>query len=392
MSQSAAGEDCTGRGRFGPVPFGVTRGPFGGGRRRLGVIFVWLLFILFPLVSAIEHHGSTIDRVLLIAGAAAFVATYVSLVLYWHEGGRGRLSLVLFVLLCALATALTVSGAGWGFLFAYCAASAGLTSTTTLGFWAVALCALLAAGASLISDPSGGSSLGYAASAAGVGLLMLAMRDLRMRNEELIEARAELARLAVAQERERFARDLHDLLGHSLSVIALKAELAGRMLPSRPSAAADEIAEVEKVARGALGEVREAVSGYRRPTLEDELAGARMALAAAGIDAEIDHPAVTLDPGAEAVLAWAVREGATNVIRHSRATRCRMKISATLTGTLLEVVDNGVGAGAAVRNGGGGHGLEGLAERADSVHGKVEAGARYEGGYRLAVSVPVAAR
>ncbi len=116
---------------------------------------------------------------------------------------------------------------------------------------------------------------------------MLVMSDLRLRNQQLSQARAELAQMAVAQERERFARDLHDLLGHSLSVIALKAELAGRMLPpdARPrarDAAATEVAELEQVARTALGEVRDAVSGYRQPTLDGELAGARMALSAAG--------------------------------------------------------------------------------------------------------------
>lgn len=120
---------------------------------------------------------------------------------------------------------------------------------------------MLAAGGSSIAGADGGAALGFASSAAGVGLLMLLLRDLRVRNDELTKARAELARLAVAEERERFARDLHDLLGHTLSVIALKAELAERLLPERPGESAREIAEVEGVARTALSEVREAVSG-----------------------------------------------------------------------------------------------------------------------------------
>src|SRR6202044_3692908 len=105
-------------------------------------------------------------------------------------------------------------------------------------------------------------------------------------NDQLRAARAELAELAVAEERQRFARDLHDLLGHSLSVIALKAELAGRLLPDRADEAAGEGAELERVARSALGEVRQAVSGYHQPKLDRELAGARMALTAAGIEAD----------------------------------------------------------------------------------------------------------
>jgi len=241
------------------------------------------------------------------------------------------------------------------------------------------------------------------------------MRDLRVRNFELQEARAELASMAVAEERERFARDLHDLLGHSLSVIALKAELAGRLLADGPPDAANEVAELEQVARTALREVREAVSGYRQPTLEGELAGARMALSAAGIEAEVEEARVALDPAVEAVLAWAVREGATNVIRHSGAHRCTFKISVSLTDAMVEVIDDGRGArlpsyapvpsyagvasGSRVATGGddrgnfrsvGGHGLEGLAERAELLNGRTESGPLPDGGYRLAVTVPVA--
>jgi two-component system sensor histidine kinase DesK len=228
-------------------------------------------------------------------------------------------------------------------------------------------------------------------------MLILVMRDLRIRNEELSRARAELARMAVAEERERFARDLHDLLGHSLSVIALKAELAGRLLPGRADEAAGEIAELEVVARGALSEVRDAVSGYRQPTLDDELAGARVALSAAGIRADVVRSPTELDPSVEGVLAWAVREGATNVIRHSHARHVTMTISSTSGDAGVEVVDDGVGVDPAARlngsggpGGSGGHGLEGLAERAEILHGRVDAGPRRDGcGYRLAVTVPL---
>jgi len=218
--------------------------------------------------------------------------------------------------------------------------------------------------------------------------MMLILRDLRVRNDELSQARAELARLAVARERERFARDLHDLLGHTLSVIALKTELAGRLLADRPHDARREIADVEEVARNALSEVREAVSGYRRPTLDSELAGARLALSAAGIATDVERAEVALDPAVEAVLSWAVREGTTNVIRHSGATRCSVCVRAGLSESSAEVIDNGHGPAS---SNGGGHGLEGLAERARAMHGSVEAGPVQAGGFRLAVTVPVGA-
>lgn len=369
-----------------------------GGPRLLGG-FIWLLFIVFPVLDALgsdskpHHHG------LVVGGAVVFVAAYVWLVLGWRRWQQKleERSVLLFGVMVAVAAGLTgFQDPSWGFLFTYCAACAGLIASSTLGFLAVCLCAVLAAACTLAGGGNSGSALGFAASAAGIGLLMRLMRDLRTRNRELTEARAELARLAVAEERERFARDLHDLLGHSLSVIALKAELAGRLLRDQPEQAAHELGEVESVARKALGEVRQAVSGYRQPTLDGELAGARMALSAAGIEAAVVRPDVSIDPAGEAVLAWAVREAATNVIRHSGATRCELRISTDSGAATLEVVDNGRvasavanGRGGAERNGGAdGHGLAGLAERADSVAGQVEAGRHPDGGFRLMVSVP----
>ncbi len=378
---------------------------------------VWLAFIVFPLANAIGTKGTPLERVLVIAGAAAFVAAYVVLVIHWRNQPRGPTPLLLFALMLAVSAALTIwQASGWGFLFTYCAACAALV--TAAGFWAVVACAALAAGCSALGGADGGTVVGFVASSAGVGVLMLAMRDLRVRNVQLNEARAVLANMAVAEERERFARDLHDLLGHSLSVIALKAELAGRLLADGPPAAAREVAELEGVARTALGEVRDAVSGYRQPTLDRELAGARMALSAAGIEAQVDESRVPLDPAVEAVLAWTVREGATNVIRHSGARHCTFKISASLTDAGVEVIDDGrgtngngssagageaggagvpspsasrSGAGNGITAGGrGGHGIAGLAERAALLNGSIEAGSRAGGGYRLAATVPVA--
>jgi two-component system, NarL family, sensor histidine kinase DesK len=210
--------------------------------RYLGAL-VWLLFILFPLANAIGGHGSILHRGLVIAGAALFVATYVVLVVQNMRRPRGGIALSLFAVLVAIASALTLSQAsGWGFLFTYCAACAAFLSPARVRVYAVVVCIVLAAATSTIAGAQSSMVIAVAASSLGIGFLMLVMGDLRIRNAELGAARAELARLAVAEERERFARDLHDLLGHSLWVIALKAELAGRMLPERADAAAGEIA------------------------------------------------------------------------------------------------------------------------------------------------------
>lgn len=363
------------------------------GRSRFLVSAVWIAFILVPIVTAIGNRGSEPGHLLTIAGALLFTVVYFWLVIIAFDERGERLRYLLVATMLVLAIVLTLADrAGWGFLFTYVAACIGIVLPSRLGLPAVMGCALIAVGCSLI-DGQAGQAIGWGSSAVGVGLLLVLLRDLRVRNQQLGEARAELATVAVARERERFARDLHDLLGHSLSVIAIKAELAGRLLPSEPSRAAREVSDLEQVARQALAEVRQAVSGYRQPTLDDELEGARMALTAAGIEAEVRRPAVMLDPDVEAVLAWAVREGATNVIRHSGARHCRVTVRAGLGDAEVEVVDDGgpavIEAAQGPTRDGGGHGIAGLAERAERVRGRLEAGRLDSGGgFRLAVTVP----
>jgi two-component system sensor histidine kinase DesK len=207
-------------------------------------------------------------------------------------------------------------------------------------------------------------------------------------NRELREARGELARLAVSEERLRIARDLHDLLGHSLSVIALKSELAAKLVDRDPARATAELADIQTVSRQALSEVREAVDGYRQLALADALDGARAALDAAGIECRLDTAEVSLPTEVETVLAWTVREGTTNVVRHSHARSCEIRVRTDESGVAVDVEDNGT---AAVVHAGAGNGLSGLAERAARVGGRLEAGGRAEGGFRLRLSVPLPA-
>ena len=275
-------------------------------RGRVGYVaaLVWLAFIVFPLVNAVLSTDPVVAHGLIIAGTAVFVADYTWVVFTAFGDRHASVAWLQAGVLIGVAAALTIGDSpNWAFLFTYCAACAAILAPSALGFQAVLVITLSAAGASLLGGGTAGSAFGYGASSIGIGLLMVVMRDLRVSNAELTEARAELARAAVVAERERFARDLHDLLGHSLSVIAIKAELAGRLLPDGAEQAATEVCEVEQVARQALREVRDAVSGYWQPTLEGELAGARMALSAAGITAEFDRSSVTLDPEVGAVLA-----------------------------------------------------------------------------------------
>ena len=380
------------RGRWGPDRGDGDR-PFGTARV-LGMC-IWAAFIVAPIVDAVSNRGSPGEHYLAIVGAVVFSVVYVWLAMTWFEERSRWRQIVLTLVMLATAMVLTVADrSSWGYLFTYVAAVVGLVVPSVWGLPAVIACAAVGAACTLLGGASAGVAAGYAVSAVGVGLLLVLMRDLRMRNQELNAARAELALSAVAAERERFARDLHDLLGHSLSVIAIKAELAGRLMSIDPERAAAEVADVEGVARESLREVRQAVSGYRQPTLDKELEGARVALSAAGIEAEVERTSVNLDPDVEAVLAWAVREGATNVIRHSGATHCQVKVRASLADAGVEVVDDGEGP-ACLRGEVGphtGHGITGLTERAERLRGRIEAGGLPDGqGFRLAVSIPVSA-
>ncbi len=215
---------------------------------------------------------------------------------------------------------------------------------------------------------------------------------------ELSNAREEIARLAVTNERLRIARDLHDLLGHNLSLIALKSELARRLITVSPERATLEISDVEHVARTTLQEVREAVGRYRQLTLSGELHGAQEILAAAGIDCEIQGGQLAderLPTEIEAGLGWVMREGVTNVIRHSRAHHCRIRIGRDQSTVTVEITDDGpmVRTGSPSSDprssGDSGYGLRGLNERIIALGGYCEAGVGKEGGFRLVVNVPL---
>jgi two-component system sensor histidine kinase DesK len=203
-------------------------------------------------------------------------------------------------------------------------------------------------------------------------------------NSELVEARDELARNAVAQERLRFARDLHDLLGHSLSLIALKSELAGRLAERDPARARAEMADIEAAARRALAEVRDAVSGYRQVTLAQALAEARSALSAAGIGLRAPAPVEPLTGAVDAVLGWVVREATTNVLRHSRAHAVTVELDSGADGVTLVVSDDGHGT-----VGDPGAGLSGLAERLQAVGGRLTTGSAGQSGFRLTAVLPL---
>ena len=201
--------------------------------------------------------------------------------------------------------------------------------------------------------------------------------------DELHATRAQLAELAVGRERLRVSRDLHDLLGHSLSAVSLKGDLALRLLRSDPPAARAEIASLTEIARDTLRGVRTVTSDEHAVSLRTETKGAAALLSAAGIDARIDVDLPGLPPPMDNVLAWAVREGVTNVLRHSQASTCSITAGRWDGRARLEIVNDGVQAPS-----GEGTGLAGLTERATALSGSVTAGPVGDGRFRLLVEVP----
>jgi two-component system sensor histidine kinase DesK len=359
-------------------------------RAQLGVL-LGLLFLGGPLSDLFGGSYSLAHLIALFAGLALFVVLYVSLLppAAWLRRFGLRGPAVALALLPLIATALLAGGAPTSFvaLFVYFTAAAGLLLPAPVALGAIALTAAGVAIAGIVSDEDAGALTATVLTILSIGVLMTAFGRVARANRELECTREELARLAVSDERLRFARDLHDLLGHSLSVIALKSELAARLVESDPKRAAAELEDIQSVTRAALTEVRETVHGYRGLPLSEAVGGARAALTAAGIELELADTHPELPAEVDAVLAWAVREGTTNVIRHSDAHNCAIRISVHDSMAGVEIEDDGAGTSTPVR---GGSGLVGLHERAQRLHGTVEAGARPGGGFRLALTVPLA--
>ncbi|MET7940141.1 sensor histidine kinase [Streptomyces sp. NPDC005302] len=208
---------------------------------------------------------------------------------------------------------------------------------------------------------------------------------------ELRSAREELARQAVEKERMRFSRDLHDLLGHTLSVIVVKSEAARRLAPRDLDAALVQVTDIESVGRQALTEIREAVTGYREGSLATELDRARSALSAARVEPVVRQSGPPLVPQTEVLLGWVLREAVTNIVRHSDATGCDITVDGTADLVRLTVSDNGTEAAPAEPEAGGGTGLKGLTERLAAAGGSLEAGRTPRGGFRVRAELPVEA-
>jgi len=348
------------------------------GRIGRGVV-IWLAILVYPMVVAVRG-----DDWLAAAGVLAMAAAMTAAMLLPPAGGYQLLRYVLLVPLLVLTLLLGRDlDSTSGLLVVLPSQAAAMVLPLTLP----ALAGVVVVSALCIAVLGGHAGMDYSAVATAVtmsGFAMFLMRRVFTTINLLREAREELARAAVADERVRFARDLHDLLGHTLSVIVVKAQVVRRLADRDAGQAAAAAADIEAIGRQALVEVREAVTGYRQRSLAAELDSARTALADAGITPVVRRASGELDERADDLLGWAVREGTTNVIRHSAATHCTISLRYDADRVVLRIADDGTGGAGSVA----GNGLRGLSERFDAAGGTVHTAATRHG-FTLTATVPV---
>lgn len=350
----------------------------------------WLLMGMGSFSNLLQ--GKTPNPLIGSLGLLAFNSLYIYITFRsFDRAKRESLSTRLALLLMGLLTTGLAVGYGGNWLMFF--PLLGLATGATLrGPWlgrTGILLALYAAGISGVRDNWGdATNIGYATFLSS--MVTAAILGLSEAVRELRAAREELARRAVEKERLRFSRDLHDLLGHTLSVIVVKSEAARRLAARDMDAALGQIGDIESVGRQALTEIREAVTGYREGSLATELTRARSALSATSVEPVVRQSGAPLAPQAEALLGWVVREAVTNVVRHSDATRCEIAVHSTADQARLTVTDNGTGkAVTRPAEGIGGTGLKGLTERLAAAGGSLTAGPSPRGGFTVTAELPV---
>ncbi|TAN07903.1 MAG: sensor histidine kinase [Rhodanobacteraceae bacterium] len=341
---------------------------------------VWLGWVFGPAIFGIDRHFR--DWLWL-----TLASVPIFLFLYWRAYSCSRRhNLWYAAAIAALGVALTPFNPFAETYLIYACAVAAFCSSWRLSIWSMlALLALYSVEWLLIGFP-----WPYLVNAILIGLIVGIMgiyqNVAQQRQAELRLSHDEVRRLAASAERERIGRDLHDLLGHTLSMVALKSELAGRLIERDPRAARREIADVEKVAREALSQVRSAVSGIRAAAMAAELASARLLLEAAGTQMEYWHDPQPLPGDIETCLAMVLREAVTNIQRHARANRVEVTVIAGAERVVMRVRDDGRG-GVNER----GNGLTGMRERIEARGGELMIDSPRGRGTSVEVSLPLPA-
>jgi two-component system sensor histidine kinase DesK len=340
---------------------------------------LWVLYLGFFFVDPVLNHVSPWRWIIDIAGALVFLLFYFGIFALenpnWliHIGGMTLLGILFMPI---------NSGACTFFIFACAMLPFCVDTKTTAAIGLVTIGAIgLAEGIALHKDNYVLFYSAFFPIIIGAGNTFFAERN-RM-NRQLRKAHEEVEHLAKVAERERIARDLHDVLGHTLSVITLKSELAGKLIDRDPQRAGKEIREVEEISRQALSDVRDAIRGYRAKGLAAEIAHAKATLETAGVSVQCDASTSLQIPAMqESVLSLAVREGVTNVVRHAQAANCRLRLEQNNGTCRLEIADDGQGFVSIE-----GNGLRGMRERVEMLGGTLER--NNKSGTTLVITLPL---
>ncbi|MGN6428956.1 MAG: sensor histidine kinase [Leifsonia sp.] len=349
---------------------------------------IGLLYQISVLGSLWASDGDLATKLAATALLAVVYAAFLALPpLLWWEGERVRLigTACYFALTLALVPFIGIA-ACWTWVYVACVvgmviARFALATGIILGLGALQLLIFVLAGT--FED-----DWYIALITVSIGVMMSAFARQIDALRRLRNAQGEIARLAVVEERARFSRDMHDVLGHSLTVVTVKSELARRLIPSDPARAEEELADIERLTRSALADLRAAVAGYREMSLSTELAAAQAGLAAADIQAHLPRNGEEVAPDLRELFGWVLREGVTNVIRHSRSQNCWVRVGPDS----LEIEDDGRGPAAAGQAPVGaagverqGSGIAGLTARAEASGATVSIDRGPRGGTLLTV-------
>jgi two-component system sensor histidine kinase DesK len=339
---------------------------------------VWLAYSGFFFVQPVLDHFTARQWLFDVTAYVIFLCLYLGL--FWLEGTKGLIHVGGMTLLGILLVPFN-GGAATFFIFAaafmpfvvdtQAKAIAGILTVITISgaeCWLLHISGWVTFYAVVFPLIVSGSNIFFA--------------ERNRMNRKLRRANEEIEHLAKVAERERIARDLHDILGHTLSVITLKSELAGKLMERDPQRAAKEIGEVEQISRQALSEVRDAIRGYRAQGLASELALAKSTLETAGVAVQCDAAStVKLPAMQESVLSMAVREAVTNVVRHAQARSCRLRVEQQNGTCRLEIHDDGCGS-----SNGEGNGLRGMRERVEMLGGTLDRST--QSGTTLTITLP----
>ncbi len=338
---------------------------------------IYLMFLFLPLFF--NPHTQTLDIVITLASLAIFLPLHF--ISYRNTSQHMMLIASAMVLLCYAVLPFNY-GANTYLIYGVISAAYVFKPKNAVRFLVAALVLMAIEGFWLKFH-----LLFFATTAIMASMLVfytLYNRSVERSNHSLKLSQLEVQRLAQSAERERIGRDLHDVLGHTLSLIVMKSELASRLFDRDPNAAAVQIREVENVARDALSQIRETVAGIRMAGLEAELANARLNLLSADIQLHYQLDPIELGPEVESVLALAVREAVTNTIRHSKASLVEIELLKKNNTLQLQISDNGNAMAITP-----GHGLNGMRERLELIGGQLEIDTGPNGGLRLILNCPM---